>query len=528
MSKIVLMSLIGQSFKKAHTQNSLPNILFRLSPNHGNHFAITTSSLHIDHRHQQYILNNDNTFRNCFSIINKNNLYSDASLGLYKLDSLRENRMKLYETGKERYIDRIAKFIENSDIKSIFKDDLINLIALADNEQHLNLIEKIAKATKENDDLIIGSWGSAVMRLYYKMNLLDRALNNLRDVESFGDFFNQRTSYQIVMTMLFNSGRYQDVIDIYKFSVERLQGDTDKKFATDRRLSVLAFAAYAKLNTPQALEEAQKLYAKDQTNPYMKMRVVTFLSYLAVNQDKPAAALNLLSDSPHKNYISAREIKTISLIKLKRYEDVLYHIRESIAETKREFKIILQEVCDLLTSRQDEIDDEQVKRELMNTLVELKDNQLIGDATLHSIVYKEINQDQRQRLLDYNNLNGGPSGGMRLRQFNNRPRYDNRSFNESRNDRYPMRYGPRDGAGGGRFNRSRGFAQEVDEEMEGGGGRGSGMYNRGGRSSYNTMDDNNGPRQRGGFGRNRQAKSYFEDDLEEEDLDEVNVDKRFR
>lgn len=385
------------------------------------------------------------------TIISRRSIYTDDALGIKKLDALKVSKADLYQSGKERYIERLAKYVYENETQSIFKDDLINLIALADEEQHLDLVENLAiLLQKQQDPAQPDSWGSAVMRLYFKMNQLERALKNIKDFDRFGEFFNQRTSYQILLTMLYNAQRYQDVVDIYEVSRSKLivkESDKERGIRSSRQLSVVAFAALAKMNTQESLKIAENLYSLDPENPYLRMRVVSLISNLALNQGQPSVALNLIFNSPGKNFVSLRTIKAKALIKLERYEDILFHLRESLADVRRDRQVILKEACDEISANLPNIEDEKVRHDLLSLIAELNQNNLVGDNSLESIIFKPI--EERRTFVDTMSAEqdgefrtyGQNRTGMRTNNLNrNGPRQ-----NYQERDSYGSNYQQRDG-----------------------------------------------------------------------------------
>lgn len=358
--------------------------------------------------HQSYTLLSSNKY--AYSFNPTCNLYSEAALGIEKLNILQESKCRSFEAvGRAGYINRMANYIKHGDYDSIIKTDLVSLIGLAENEEHLDLIESIAKNVKhETGD---GSaWGSTLMRVYYKMNQVDRAYNNIKD-EQFGSFFNQQTSYQVAMTMLYKAGRYNDVLEIYQQSIAKLDQTRtntrshEQALKTNRRLAILVFASLAKLNGPEHFEQAQALYAQDVANPILKPRVLEFLAYMAIQHNKPVMALNLLTDSPRKTNIANRNMNTLALIMLKRYEDVLLHLRECVALTRRDYKLMFREIHDSLKSKLGEIQDGELAKEMGDILVDFKDNDLISEDKMESIVFKDVDSLQRieNRVFDRSN-----------------------------------------------------------------------------------------------------------------------------
>lgn len=328
--------------------------------------------------------------------LSSRNLYTESALGLFKLDRIRERKSQLFETGKDRYIERLTKYIEEGDSKSVFKDDMINLLGIAENENHLDLLEKIIISTESDQESFFKGWGTTFMRLYYRMNQLDRAYKNIKDVEKFGEFFNQRGSYKIVMTMLYNVGRYNDVLEIYELANERLHKSPGEEESHEKGLSTLAFAALAKMNNEEAFIKAEDLFAKISRESGMErgLRSASFMAYLAVNNNRPKYALNLISNTPSRQYVTLKEMKIVSLVKLERYEDILLQVREFIKNAKRGTSMLLKNSFELVLQSKDKITDEQMRNELEEVLMDMKEGGHISDLSIEDLLFKKIDSYQ--------------------------------------------------------------------------------------------------------------------------------------
>lgn len=390
MTSLVISSVGRSSLKLLGSQspNSLANsITSRLSPigaiyrcNYLNTCANPTHS----NKYSLELLRK----RSYINKLSHRLIYSAEALDIESLEHIKRAKSTLYGDARQRYSERIAEYLEKGETNLVVREDLINLIAFAENVGDIDLIDKLAEL-KKHDESFVAGWGAAVARLYYKFNQVDRAYNNLRDVDRFGPFFHQLKSFQVVMTMLFDADRHEHVLELYDLATKTFKMRENFPFKTHRLLSIITFASLAKMNTPESLEMAEKMFSEDRSNMKFMGRVVSFLSYLAVNQNKPGLALNLSSDTV-RSYTSTRELKTISLLKLNRHEDVIYHLRNVISRTPHNFKIILKETYDYIENSQDKIEDEKVRQELMDLLVEIKQNDLVNDVTLESLIFTKI------------------------------------------------------------------------------------------------------------------------------------------
>lgn len=328
--------------------------------------------------------------------IQRSSIYSESILMIEKLDTMQHYKNQQFGPDKARYIGRVKSLVDSGKMDLVLRDDLINLIGLAENEEHIELIEKIVEARFHNQP---GSeergWGTAVMRLYYKFGLVDRALESITQTDKYGNFFNQISSYRILMTMLYNAGRYEDVTTIYdKFCDEKPGYDKENpQFFTNHknRMKFIILASLAKANTPEALQKAHTLGIDDKS-----ARSTMFIAYLALNQNEPTIALDYISRSEKANHIAIRSLKIHAYLKIKRFEDVLIIIHRSLDYGAKGKQILLQETCDLIKEHENEIEDAEIKKELMTATKELNDNGLVSEEPLSNFVFKEFTLIKRQ------------------------------------------------------------------------------------------------------------------------------------
>jgi hypothetical protein len=397
------------------------------------------------------------------------NLYTESALGISKLDRLRDQKNQLFTgASRDRYIQRLSDYLKADDVESIYKDDLVNLIGIAKTEQDLDLIEELVVKSGSKASPFFQGWGALLMRLYYKMNQLDRAYRNVKDVEKFGDFFNLRSCYKILMTMLYEAKRYDAVLDVFHFSQERLrnlehQETNEEESGVERDLSSLAFAALAKMNNPDALKKAEELYRKLTANSKtIGLRPSSFFAYIACSNDQPKLALNLISNTPNRNYISLRELKIVSLIKLGRYEDILLQLREYVSNIKRESNLLLKSTYDIIQQNKAMIQDEVVRQELNDLLLEIKENGHVSDTTIEELLFKPI--DMVRPPVRVNTNAGYNKSGRYMDRNRDSNYYNNRYQADQRNDnRYQSRQ-PRNQYGYNQYNNQQRPRRRFNDE----------------------------------------------------------------
>lgn len=174
---------------------------------------------------------------------------------------------------------------------------------------------------KQNKELRFGNFifGPVVMRMFYNLNKHEEALQSFKSPELDG-FFDQLISYQLLLDLLYENQRYQDILNLVAYIKERqLEG---KRFP--RNIVVLVLAACYKINTPESLKFALKLWKElDEIGHFPLRRAITFCAGLAYNQGSYEVALELLGQSKSQTYTTVRNLKIASLVGLGRIEDTI-------------------------------------------------------------------------------------------------------------------------------------------------------------------------------------------------------------
>lgn len=318
------------------------------------------------------------------------NIFGLSHLALEKLEQIQENKLSLISSNKERYIERLKQFIEKNETSNILRDDLINMIALSENEEHLDILEKIAKEKRAENAIATDTWGATVARVYFKLNLIDRLVERIKD-DSFGNFFRQLTTFKIAFTMLYNAGRYQEVVDLY-FQFHHVWD----KPRRDPMLFIF-YASLAKINTPESLQQARDMLLKENQDAHFRNRA--FVAYLALNQNETAYALDIIAETRANTHITLHTIKLLCLLKLERYEDLLMQLQRTLSRSEDSKQTVLNEICELIASQSESIEDGELRKEILSTIEELKASKKVTQDTLESLVFRQLERHP-DRLYD--------------------------------------------------------------------------------------------------------------------------------
>lgn len=137
-------------------------------------------------------------------------------------------------------------------------------------------------------------------------------------------FFDQLSSYQVLIDMLYEHGRYQDVRDVFNIIKSRqIQGGMYPK-----HVIVVVFAACYKENSAASFEYSTKLWKELNEVGHIPMRkTTTFAAALALAQNAPHIALEIVGTVRQQNYVTVRNIKVAALAQLGRADDALPVLR---------------------------------------------------------------------------------------------------------------------------------------------------------------------------------------------------------
>lgn len=130
---------------------------------------------------------------------------------------------------------KMQEFVKNESSRNlIFSEDLKNMVHLASDKNDVMLLSKmIEKFCSQSKEARFGNFvfGPPVMRLLHHLKDSDSALALFKKDELNG-FFDQLASYQVLFDLLFENGRYDDVLETFEIIKSRqVQGGRFPKHA---------------------------------------------------------------------------------------------------------------------------------------------------------------------------------------------------------------------------------------------------------------------------------------------------------
>lgn len=335
-------------------------------------------------------------------------LFAPAALGLDNYTRMRERTKTQFVNLADKFKVKMREFSDPSSTNMIFTEDLKNMIHLAEESpEDLDLVYRMMKRfNQQNKEIRFGSYvfGPVVMRLYYFLNKPDEALKVFKDSE-LEDFFAQLGTYQILMDLLYENSRYQEILDV--FDIIKNRQHQDAKYP--KNVVILTFAACYKLNTAESFEYGMKLWKELKTVGHIPMRrAVTFAAALALNNNSPHIALEILSDILQQNYVTIRNLKVAALADVGRPEDALPVLRSIIdtdvpSQRKQTFS---EEVIEKLRSAVEKLNNKEVTHDFQNVEKRLREGGHITKMSLDEQLCIQIAeavkkpfQERNQRML---------------------------------------------------------------------------------------------------------------------------------
>ncbi|XP_064475142.1 pentatricopeptide repeat-containing protein 2, mitochondrial-like [Ornithodoros turicata] len=273
------------------------------------------------------------------------NLYGPSFLGLDKYMEQRERTQHQFVDAKDKFFQRIKQYFSGEGTGMVFTEDLKHVVCLCeDKEEDIDLVLKMLKRfNQQNKELRFGTFvfGPVVVRLFYHLQKPDIILKMLHDKDLDG-FFDQFSSYQIAMDLLYKTERYQDLLNLFDAMQEKQLYGT--KFP--RECVVLALASCYKLNTQQSYEYAVKLVQDAREVGALVLRKgLTFAAALALNHNEPKVAMELLALTAQLNYITVRNLRMIALANMDRLDDVFLTLRSIIHQDVPALSRHEEQVC---------------------------------------------------------------------------------------------------------------------------------------------------------------------------------------
>lgn len=145
-------------------------------------------------------------------------IYSPEALSMDSYINSRATIATQFQTVSETFRAKMHEFTNDENKSLIFTEDLKAMLHIVDNNpEDINLMTKmLEKYSAQNNELRFGNYvfGPVVMRTFYYLDMPDLAYEMFKSSKMNG-FFDQLTSYQILLCLLYKHNKYAEVREIY-------------------------------------------------------------------------------------------------------------------------------------------------------------------------------------------------------------------------------------------------------------------------------------------------------------------------
>ncbi|XP_078035270.1 pentatricopeptide repeat-containing protein 2, mitochondrial [Augochlora pura] len=332
------------------------------------------------------IVNNVFSRNNLLSVAVRN-LYTENALGVTAYEGTRNLYRNQFQTIETTFRSKMKDVCDSGDAV-IFTEDLKAMLHLIQkNEGDLQLINTmIHKYIKSNKDLKFGSYvfGPVVMRMYFYLNEPQVALNTFNTLSD-THFFKQKSTLHILITLLYKNEMYKEMNEVFKFAVEN-----DEWCELTKHCLIVICAGCYRENTAEAFEFAlnawRKLHQKQLTP---SSRSSALLTALAIKQNAPELALELIVTVNRQQYINIRCLKVLAYMHLKKYLQIIpilkYALEQDTLTSRQTF------YSDVITELESNIREEKAEgvEEIMQLITLLyKHDRITSNMTLEESLLK--------------------------------------------------------------------------------------------------------------------------------------------
>ncbi|XP_018324120.1 pentatricopeptide repeat-containing protein 2, mitochondrial [Agrilus planipennis] len=334
-----------------------------------------------------------------FRLENIRTLFSAANLGIDKFIEVRENVRRQLGDISSKFKDKMQQYSNESSTSMIFTEDLKNMIYLTNNDEDVQIVAQMMKKfNQQNKQLRFGNFifGPVVMRMFHVLNKPEEAISCFKSAELQG-FFDQLMSYQILLDLLYENQKFNEMLEIFKSIQEKqLQGIKFPKNSV-----VLVLAACYRLNTPESYDYAAKLWQELNEVGHQSMRrAITFFAGLALNQGHPEQAIEIISSCNNQNYTTIRNIKVSALCDLGRVEDCIPLIKSVLntdTPSQNTVQTFNKDVIEKVKAAIEKSNSDELKSEMNRIEKFLQEEGHISQLTLDEQLCSEISTPRLQR-----------------------------------------------------------------------------------------------------------------------------------
>ncbi|XP_003400812.1 pentatricopeptide repeat-containing protein 2, mitochondrial [Bombus terrestris] len=340
-------------------------------------------------------LANSAFFKYNFINVGVRSMYTERDLGVSLYENTRYVFRNQFMTIENVFREKMQEICQHED-GVIYTEDLKAMIHLAQpNENDMQLLNvMLEKYIQNQEEKKFGKYifGPVVMRMYYHLNQPEYALGAFNN-DAIKDSFNYRTSFRILMCLLYKNNMYKEMREIYQ---KVLDAEGMEYIGSS---VVLIYAACLKENTPEAVEFALDHWKHQQNTMKPSIRSSALLSYLLIKNNKPELAMEILSAIPLERVISIKNLKMLAYIHLGKYIQIIPILKYGTdRDTNRNKQYyFFSEVIDKLEEKLKTEEVEESKQ--LSSLIEIarQHDYIQSNCTLEEFILKPMTFSRRYK-----------------------------------------------------------------------------------------------------------------------------------
>ncbi|XP_033187120.1 pentatricopeptide repeat-containing protein 2, mitochondrial [Bombus vancouverensis nearcticus] len=349
-------------------------------------------------------------------------MYTERDLGVASYENTRYVFRNQFMTIENTFREKMQEICQDQN-GVVYTEDLKAMIHLAQaNESDMQLLNNmLEKYIQKQEEKKFGKYvfGPVVMRMYYHLNQPEYALEAF-DNNTLKESFDYRTSFRILMCLLYKNGMYKKMREVYQKVLDKNGIDYIGSS------NVLMYAGCLKENTPEALEYALDHWKQQYDKMKPSIRSCSLLSCLAIKNNKPEIALDILSTIPLDRIMSVKGLKILAYMHLGRYIQIIpilkYGLEQDNAHVKSNYFF-----ADVMYELEEKLKAENVEesKQLLNLIEQARKQDFIQtNYTLEEFIL---------RPMMFRSRNKGASENMDdKKRFRNRQQYQSQQ-NELKN-----------------------------------------------------------------------------------------------
>ena len=307
----------------------------------------------------------------------KESLFSDSYVS-------EEWRQRLGNVNEMR--DSIQAKFGESGIKQLVLEDLMNLIGIADNKDHLKMAADMIQHFFEEEYRVDAPNRNRIISSFVKRCC------KLNELETAQDFWNQshvefsqkgKSTHVYYYTILYNHGKFEDIIEDYDKMTNQEQRNMEP-------LSLIVTAALGRMGTKEALNHMCHLVKKGSLTPGFKAKSIALCSYVAYNLKELGLAFDLCNSWRTSRKVEITNVKLAILIEAGKLKEATMFLKslktKDCAEKRKAF--ISFETMKKYTDAVKESNDEKLIKDAINLGEEL--DKFLIDSKLEEIVFERV------------------------------------------------------------------------------------------------------------------------------------------